>query len=135
MTTTTTTSRTTAGDPDAPPLGELLVRSAAGLRDRVAVQALVEEEHLLALDNVRTALVTKRDGVMTCRWEGMAGRLYTLGLDDGDRAFLGLILSIVGVQQSYLAAVEYLDERRLKIVLQAILRLTDNDRIAIGTRL
>ncbi|MCX5056798.1 MULTISPECIES: hypothetical protein [unclassified Streptomyces] len=119
----------------APPLGQLLLRSAAGRRDRTAVQALVEEEKLLALDNVRGALVTKADGVMTCRWEVMARRLYTLGLDDGDRAFLGLVLSIVGVRQGYLSAVEYLDERRLKIMLHAMIRLTSNDRLAIGTRL
>lgn len=132
---TATTTRMTAAESDVPSLGELLVQSAVGVRARTAVQALVEEETLLTLDNVRAALVTKRDGAMTCRWEGMAGRLYTLGLDTSDRTFLGLVLSIVGVQQSYLAAVEHLDERRLKIVLKAILRLADNDRIAIGIRL
>jgi hypothetical protein len=51
------------------------------------------------------------------------------------RSFLGLVLSIVGVQQSYLATVEYLDERRLKIVLRAMVRLADHDQIAIGTRM
>ncbi|WP_405583242.1 hypothetical protein [Streptomyces sp. NBC_01092] len=95
---------------------------------------MAEEEKLLALSNVRAALVTKEDGVMTCRWESIAGRVYTLGLDEGERAFLGLVLSIVGVQRSHLAAVRYLDERRLKIVLQAMVRLAGNDRIAIGTR-
>jgi hypothetical protein len=130
-----TSSPTAVGEPDAPSLGELLVRSAASLRGRVAVQALVEEKELLALDNVRAALVTKQDGLMTCRWEGMASRLYTLGLEEDDRAFFALVLSIVGVHQSCLAAVENLDERRLKIVLTAILRLSGNDRIAIGTRL
>ncbi|MFD4554382.1 hypothetical protein ACFWP5_08630 [Streptomyces sp. NPDC058469] len=135
MVTSTPSSRTTDDEPDAPPLGELLVRSAVGLRDRTAAQALVEEELLLARDHVRKVLVTRQDGVMTCRWEGMSGRLYTLELDEGERAFLGLVLSIVGVQQSYLAAVEYLDERRLKIVLRAMIRLADNDRIAIGTRM
>ncbi|WP_217238741.1 hypothetical protein [Streptomyces sp. AC555_RSS877] len=135
MTTTSAWSGAEADEPDAPTLGELLVQSATGVRDRSAVQALVEEAKLLNRDNVRAALVTKRGGVMTCRWEGMAGRLYTLGLDDEERAFLGLVLSIVGVRQSHLAAVEYLDERRLKIVLQAMLRLAGKDRIAIGTRL
>ncbi|KAB1142669.1 hypothetical protein F7R91_28130 [Streptomyces luteolifulvus] len=135
MTRSTTSCHTSIAEPDAPSLGELLVRSATGLRYRTAVQALVEEQQILARDNVRTALVTKEDGVMTCRWEGMAGRLYALGLDDGERAFLGLVLSIVGVRQSYLAAVEYLDERRLEIVLRAMTRLAGNDRIAIGTRL
>lgn len=135
MTTTAAPSCTTANEPWAPSLGELLVRSAVGLRNRTAVQALVEEEELLARDTVRAALVTKQDGVMTCRWESMAGRLYTLGLDDGERAFLGLVLSISGGYRSCLATVECLDERRLKIVLQAIMRLADNDRIAIGTRM
>ncbi|GCB49018.1 hypothetical protein [Streptomyces sp. NL15-2K] len=135
MTTPTISSCTSVDEPDAPQLGELLVRSAADLRDRTAVQALVEERKLLARDNVRAALVTKQGGVMKCRWEGMAGRLYSLGLDDGERAFLGLVLSIVGVRQSYLSAAEHLDERRLKIVLQAMMRLAGNDRIAIGARL
>ncbi|MDC0769271.1 hypothetical protein [Streptomyces sp. HD] len=119
---------------NTPSLGELLVRSAASLRERTAVQALVEEEKLLSRDNVRAALVTKEDGVMTCRWEGLAGRLYTLGLDEGERAFLGLVLSLAGVHRSHLAAVRHLNERRLQTVLQALVRLAGNDRIAIGTR-
>ncbi|MFG2377360.1 hypothetical protein ACGFY9_38595 [Streptomyces sp. NPDC048504] len=136
MVTSTPSPHTTNDELDIPPLGELLVRSAVSLRDRTAVQALVEEELLLARDRVRKALVTQQDGVTTCRWEGMSGRLYTLELDEGERAFLGLVLSIVGVQQSYLAAVEYLDERRLEIVLRAMIRLAaDNDRIAIGARM
>lgn len=136
MTTSTTTSAMTADGPDAsaPALGELLLRSAASLRERTAVQALVEEGELLAQNNVRMALVTKEDGFMTCRWESMARRLYTLGLDEGERVFLGLVLSIVGVQRTYLAAVRDLDERRLKIVLRAMVRLAGNDRIAVGTR-
>lgn len=135
MTISTTASAIPADENDAPSLGELLVQSAATLRERTAVQALVEDGKLLALGNVRAALVAKENGVMTCRWEGMAGRLYTLGLDEGERAFLGLVLSIAGVQRCYLAAVRYLDERRLRIVLQAIVRLTSNDPIAIGTRI
>ncbi|MFI6547445.1 hypothetical protein ACIBO9_29805 [Streptomyces prunicolor] len=135
MATSAPSSHPTDAESDSPPLGQLLVRSAVGLRDRTAVQALVEEELLLARDHVRKALVTQQDGITACRWEGMAGHLYTLGLDEGERAFLGLMLSIVGVQQSHLAAVEYLDERRLKIVLQAMIRLAGNDQIAIGTRM
>lgn len=130
----TTASSAASDDPDTPSLGELLARSAASLRERTAVQALVEEEKLLSRDNVRGALVTKEDGVMTCRWEGLAGRMYTLGLDEGERAFLGLVLSIAGLHQSHLAAVRHLNERRLKIVLQALVRLAGNGRIAIGTR-
>ncbi|MFI7297002.1 hypothetical protein [Streptomyces sp. NPDC050121] len=135
MTSTAASAGMPSDEPDTPPLSELLVRSAAGLRERVAAQALVEEEELLTRDNVRTALVTKHGGVMTCRWESIAGRLYTLGLDDGERIFLGLVLSIVGVRRSSLADVRYLDEHRLKIVLQALIRLADADWIAIGMRL
>ncbi|MFG3265031.1 MULTISPECIES: hypothetical protein [Streptomyces] len=113
---------------DTPTLGECLVRSAVGLRDRTAVRALVEEEQILARANVRAALVTKQNGVMTCRWEGMAGRLYTLGLSDSERAFLGLVLSIVGMRHSYLSTVECLGEHRLGIVLRAITRLATEDR-------
>ncbi|MFD4875786.1 hypothetical protein ACFWOB_20835 [Streptomyces sp. NPDC058420] len=92
-------------------------------------------ELLLARDHVRKALVTRQDGVMTCRWEGMSGRLHALELDEGERAFLGRVLSIVGVQQAFLAAMEYLDERRLKILLRAMIRLAGNDQIAVGTRM
>ncbi|MFC9285180.1 hypothetical protein [Streptomyces sp. NPDC057052] len=117
---------------DMPSLGECLVRSAVGLRDRTAVKALVEEEQILARDNVRAALVTKQNGVMICRWEGMAGRLYTLGLSESERAFLGLVLSIVGLRHSYLSTVECLDERRLQIVLRAVTRLAGEGRSGIA---
>ncbi|MFE7269842.1 hypothetical protein [Streptomyces sp. NPDC057623] len=135
LTPDTTAAGATADEPDAPSLGELLARSAASLRERTAVQCLAEEEELPALSNVRAALVTTEDGVMTCRWASLAGRMYTLGLDEVERAFLGLVLSIVGVRQCHLAAVRHLNERRLKIVLLAMVRPTGNDRIAIGTRL
>ncbi|WP_230195608.1 hypothetical protein OHU34_26100 [Streptomyces sp. NBC_00080] len=135
MTTPTASADTAADESDSPTLGELLLRSSVGLRERVAVQALVEEQELLARDNLRTALVTKRDGAMTCRWEALAKRLHTLGFDDSEREFLGLVLSIVGARRSSLAAVEYLGEHRLQIVLQAMIRLAGTDWIAIGMRL
>ncbi|MCI3271379.1 hypothetical protein [Streptomyces cylindrosporus] len=120
---------------DLPQLGELLVASAKNDRDRAAAQALAEEETLLAHDGVRRALVVKEGGRMTAVWERLMGRLYTLGLDDQQRAFLGLVLSMVGIGQVSLTAVESLDERRLIIMQRAILRLAGNDRIAVGTRL
>jgi hypothetical protein len=135
MTATTTTQADDTDAADLPTLGELLLASAKNNRDRVATQALVDEETLLTRNSVRTALVAKQDGRMTCRWEGLSGRLYTLGLDDVERAFLGLVLSIVGIGHITIAAAEDLDERRLVIVQRAILGLADNNRIAIGTRL
>jgi hypothetical protein len=131
----TSTTSTAADEVDVPELGALLAASAKNNRDRIAAQALDEEATILARDNVRTALVEKQDGHMVARWEGLSGRLYTLGLDDAERAFLGLILSIVSIGSVTLAAVEELDERRLLIIQRAILRLAGNDRIAIGTRM
>lgn len=120
---------------DVLPLGELLVASAKSARDRAATQALAEEGELILRPAVRAALVVREDGRMTCRWEGLSGRLYTLGLDEDERAFLGLVLSMVGIGLHILSAVPDLDERRLSIILRAILRLAGNDRIAVGTRL
>ncbi|MEU6256192.1 hypothetical protein [Streptomyces sp. NPDC047043] len=100
-----------------------------------AAQALADEGAILARDTVRTALVVKQGGRMTCRWEGLSGRLYTLALDEQERAFLGLVLSMVGIAHVTIPAVEELDERRLLVIQRAILRLSGNDRIAVGTRL
>lgn len=131
----TTTTTVPADEAEAPTLGELLVRSAKSGRDRAAAQALAEEETLLAHGGVRATLVVKEGGRMTAVWERLMGRVYTLGLDEEQRAFLGLVLSMVGIGQVPLSAVEKLDERRLLIMQRAIVRLAGNDRIAVGTRL
>jgi len=132
---TTTTPEPQVDEADQPTLGELLVRNAREGRDRVAAQALAEEESLLAHAGVRAALVVKQDGRMTAVWERLMGRLYTLGLDEPQRAFLGLVLSMTGIGSIPLTAVESLDERRLLVMQRALVRLAGNDRIAIGTRL
>jgi hypothetical protein len=132
---TATQTRALTAEADAPQLGELLVASAKNRRDCAAAQALTEEETLLARPQVRTALVVKQEGRMTARWEGLAGRQYTLGLEPAEVTFLGLVLSILGIGSVPIAAMEELDERRLEIILRAILRLTRNDRIAVDTRL
>jgi hypothetical protein len=120
----------------APPLGELLLRTAATARESAAVGALVEEEQLLARDNVRAALVVKTvGGTMGCSWERFGGRLYTLGLDDAERAFAGLVLSLAGPHKTSLTRVLDLDERRLAILLRAMVSLSGCDAIAVGTRL
>lgn len=120
---------------DTPELGQLLVESATRPRDRIAAQALAEEESILALRHVRRLLVEENRGAMTARWENLMGRQYALGLDAQQRAFLGLVLSMLGIGHITLAAVEDLDERRLLIIQRAILKLSGNDRIAVGTRL
>lgn len=120
---------------DTAQLGQLLVESATKPRDRIAAQALAEEETILALPQVRSLLVVEDEGRPTARWEKLMGRLYTLQLDATQRAFLALVLSMLGIGQITLAAVEDLDERRLLIMQRAILKLAGNDRIAVGTRL
>ncbi|MET9913467.1 hypothetical protein ABZZ74_43065 [Streptomyces sp. NPDC006476] len=122
-----TTTTAAAEEVDVPTLGKLLVQSAKPGRDRTAAQALAEEETLLAHQGVRTALVVKEGGRMTARWEGLMGRLYTLSLDDVQRAFLGLVLSMMGIGHVPLTAVESLDERRLLIMQRALCRLAGND--------
>ncbi|QWA20905.1 hypothetical protein KJK32_05070 [Streptomyces sp. JCM17656] len=44
----------------------------------------------------RLLVVAGADGPV-CRWEGLMGRLYGLGLDDQQRAFLGLVMGMVGI--------------------------------------
>jgi hypothetical protein len=115
-------------------LGQLLIESAPRGRCRAATQALVEEETILALDSVRRLLVIEGAAGPVCSWEGLMGRLYGLGLDGAQRAFLGLVLGMVGIGLHTLSAVEELDERRLLILMRAMPVLAGNDRIAIGTR-
>lgn len=132
--TMTETRAELADEADAPTLGDLLIASATYDRGRAAAQALVEEETILALDRVRRLLVVEGEDGPVCRWEGLMGRLYGLGLDDAQRAFLGLVLGMIGIGLHTLSAVEELDERRLLILMRAMPVLAGNDRIAVGTR-
>ncbi|MET9678814.1 hypothetical protein [Streptomyces coeruleorubidus] len=116
-------------------LCEQLVRTATSPLDRAAVQALVEERTILEVTAVRYALVVDTDHGPTARFEGLSGCQYTLGLDEEQRSFLGLVLSMVGIGLTTIAAVQDLDERRLPIILRAFLRLAGNDTIAVGTRM
>lgn len=124
-----------ADEAGVPTLGELLIASSTYNRGRAAAQALAEEETILALDSVRRLLVVEGEDGPECRWERLMGRLYGLGLDDEQRAFLGLVLGMIGIGLHTLSAVEVLDERRLLILMRAMPALADNDRIAIGTRM
>lgn len=114
--------------------GELLIASATG-RERAATQALVEEETVLALDSVRRLLVVEGENGPVCRWEALMGREWGLGLNDAQRAFLGLVLGMIGIGLHTLWEVERLDERRLLILMRAMPALAGNDRIAVGTRI
>ncbi|OUD00007.1 hypothetical protein [Streptomyces swartbergensis] len=112
-----------------------LLRTAKSPRARAAVQALAEERTILEVPAVRRALVVDTSRGAKANFEGLSGLQYGLGLDEQQRTFLGLVLSMVGIGITALASVEDLDERRLPIILRAILRLAGNDTIAVGTRL
>jgi hypothetical protein len=116
--------------------GQRLIDAAVSDRELAAAQALVEEETILARENVLRALgLLDIPSEADVQWEGLAGRVYSLGLDDEQRAFLGLTLSMVGIGGVGLAAVRELDERRLAVMLRAIARLAGNDTLAVGTRI
>jgi hypothetical protein len=132
---TATTQAADTDEADLPTLGELLLASAKNNRDRIARQALIDEQ-APPLPRQRAQCARREAGrPYDVPLGGLQGRLYTLGLDEVERAFLGLVLSIVGIGHITIAAAEDLDERRLVIVQRAILSLAGNDRIAIGTRM
>ncbi|MDK1344180.1 hypothetical protein QNO09_12875 [Streptomyces sp. 378] len=112
-----------------------LLRNTKIRRHRAAVQALIEERTILSLPAVQRALIVDSRKGRSAQLAGLSGLQYSLGLDEGQRTFLGLVLSLVGMGITTLAAVQDLDERRLPIILRAILRLAGNEDLAIGRRL
>ncbi|MET7453946.1 hypothetical protein ABZT03_19095 [Streptomyces sp. NPDC005574] len=131
-----TEDRAADADDDLHTLARHIIRTARPGGDRAAAQALVDEQTILALPHVRRNLIVhNRHREATCHWEGLSGLQYTLGLDERQRAFLGLVLSMVGIGHITIAAAQSLDERRLGIITRAILQLAGNDTLAVGTRL
>ncbi|WP_327430923.1 hypothetical protein [Streptomyces sp. NBC_01236] len=122
-------------DTDAPPFEEQLLKAAVTPREQAAIRALVEEEQILARDTFRRALVWHTDEGFEFSWQNLACSLYGLGLDESGRAFVDLVLSIASPHQTSLTRVMDLDERRLAIVLRAMISLSGVDTLAVGTRL
>ncbi|MET9762075.1 hypothetical protein ABZ016_23965 [Streptomyces sp. NPDC006372] len=135
MSTAETEDATPEVTDELPRLCKQLVRTAKSSRVRAAVQALAEEQTILSVPAVRHALVVDTSRGAAARFEELSGLQYGLGLDEQQRVFLSLVLSMVGIGITTLASVEDLDDRRLPIVLRAIIRLAGNDTIAVGTRL
>ncbi|MEU9631629.1 hypothetical protein AB0D89_33245 [Streptomyces luteogriseus] len=136
---TTTQAETTVPetvDPEAEyqQLSTELLRNTKIRRHRAAVQALVEERTILSLPAVQRVLIVGSRKGRAAQLTELSGRQYALGLDEGQRKFLGLVLSMVGIGITTLASMEDLDDRRLPIILRAVLRLAGNDTIAVGTR-
>ncbi|MGW6486257.1 hypothetical protein [Streptomyces sp. NPDC055056] len=115
--------------------GARLIESATTDRELAAAQALVDEKTILSRRSVHGALgLLDLPSEATVGWEGLMGRVYTLGLDCEERVFLGLTLSMLGIGNTPLSVVSDLGERRLAIILRAIARLAGTDTLAVGQR-
>ncbi|MGY1498521.1 hypothetical protein ACW4TU_18310 [Streptomyces sp. QTS52] len=127
----------TTPDADAPTLGERLLEKAAHPRDKAALRALIEEETVLARENVRRALIVTNDrgAPVGCAWDRLAKERFGLDLDEEQRIFLDVILSIAGPHHVNLGWLMEIDDRRLAIVLRAMTEMAGNDTIAIATRI
>ncbi|MFH8657504.1 hypothetical protein [Streptomyces afghaniensis] len=137
MTSADTESATPAPDADDEfrELGEQLLRTATSTAYRAAVQALIEEQTILSVRAVRHALIVDSGRARKANFEGLSGRQYNLGLDPEQHAFLDLVLSMVSIGRTNICVVQDLDDRRLPIILRAILRLAGNEDLAVGRRL
>ncbi|MFI5941900.1 hypothetical protein ACIBCB_16820 [Streptomyces uncialis] len=129
------TSSDPGGAAPPPALPQRLRRWAVTARDQAAVSALTEEAGLLGRDDIRLVLVREDAATgLRCDWSALARQLYVLELSAAERVFLGFVLSMAGSHQTALSRVQELDEARLAIVLRALVRLSGNGRIAVGTR-
>lgn len=118
-------------------LEKLLLKESTQPRDRAALRALIEEGTILARDNVRQALVVTNDrgAPVGCAWDRVAKDRYGLGLDEEQRIFVDVVLSIAGPHHVNLGWLMEVDDRRLAILLRAMTEMASNDTIAIATRL
>ncbi|MFI1352506.1 hypothetical protein ACH4TV_02775 [Streptomyces sp. NPDC020898] len=132
---TVTTPPAEAEDVEVLAFEEQLLTAAAAPREQAAIRALVDEEQILARDAFHRALVRHNPDGMEVSWQNLACYLYGLGLNDAERSFVDLVLSIASPHQTSLTRVMDLDERRLAIVLRAMINLAGVDTLAVGTRL
>ncbi|MEU0691395.1 hypothetical protein [Streptomyces uncialis] len=103
--------------------------------ERAAVAALVEEGDVLARGDVRDLLIVENEAVVFCDWPRFEARYRcALVLDEGEDAFLTLVLATAFPRLVPLWKVEVLGERRLGIVLRALARLAGGGTIFVGSR-
>lgn len=134
--TETETAAPEAPDPEAEyqQLSTELLSNTRFRSHQAAIRALIEERTVLSLPAVQRALIVNSRRGRSAQLAWLSGHRYSLVLDEGQRSFLGLVLSLVGMGVTTLASVEDLDERRLLIILRAIQRVAGNETIAVGTR-
>lgn len=124
-------------DTFTPALEKLLLKPSTQLRDKAALRALIEEKTILARDSVRRVLVVTNDKgtPVGCAWDRVAKERFGLDLDEEQRIFLDVILSIAGPHHVNLGWLMEIDDRRLAILLRAMTEMAGNDIIAISTRI
>ncbi|MGW1147970.1 hypothetical protein ACWD6I_23635 [Streptomyces sp. NPDC002454] len=95
-----------------------------GATERVAVAALVEEGDVLARGDVRDLLVADTGTAASCDWPRFEARYRnSLVLDASERAFLDFVVAVSFPRLVPLWQVEHLGERRLVVVLRALVAL------------
>lgn len=124
-------------DTVTPALEKLLRKQSTQPRDKAALRALIEEKTILARDNVRQSLIVTNDAgaPVGCAWDRLARDRFGLDLDEEQRIFLDVILSVAGPHHVNLGWLMEIDDRRLAILLRAMTEMAGNDTIAIGTKL
>ncbi|MFD4833968.1 hypothetical protein ACFWPV_29615 [Streptomyces uncialis] len=131
-----------AGTPplaEAPLLSDQLIEWVRGrdIGEQAAVAALLEEGDVLARGDVRDLLVVENEAeaVVFCDWPRFEAQYRcSLVLDEGEDAFLTLILATAFPRLVPLWKVEVLGDRRLVIVLRALARLAGSHSVAVGCR-
>lgn len=118
-------------------LEKLLLKETTQPRDKAALRALIEEGTLLDRDTVRRELIVTNDrGTPTgCAWDRLAKNRFGLDLNEEQRIFLDVILSVAGPHHVNLGWLMEIDDRRLAILLRAMTEMAGNNTIAIGTKL
>lgn len=124
-------------DTVTPALEKLLLKQSTQPRDKAALRALIEEGTILARANVRRTLIVTNDRgtPVGCAWDRVAKERFGLDLDEEQRIFLDVILSVAGPHHVNLGWLMEIDDRRLAILLHAMTEMAGNDTIAIGTKL
>ncbi|MFI5940219.1 hypothetical protein ACIBCB_08110 [Streptomyces uncialis] len=95
----------------------------------------IGEGDVLARGDVRDLLVVENEAVVFCDWPRFEAQYRcVLVLDEGEDAFLTLVLATAFPRLVPLWKVEVLGDRRLGIVLRALARLAGSDSVAVGCR-
>ncbi|WP_030569904.1 hypothetical protein [Streptomyces aureocirculatus] len=102
--------------------------------DAIAVRMLVEEHEILDRPEFQHVTVVQGEAGVRADWVNLSLRLDKLVRDEEERQFLEIVLAIALGRQIFLDCVLRLDERRLAIVLRALVTWAGVDSIAVGTR-